>query len=91
MSAGHITTRLLAEAAKNDAEAKKNYEMAKTYSQTAVQQDPKLDAAYVNLGSTHNALGEFQLAVNILKDRSRTDPNWAIAANQLGLGFRGLW
>ncbi|MEP6788135.1 MAG: tetratricopeptide repeat protein, partial [Acidobacteriota bacterium] len=76
--------------AKNDADAKPNYEKAKTYSQTAIQQDPKLDAAYVNLGSTHNALGEFQLAVNILKTALGLHPNWIIATNQLGLGYRGL-
>jgi tetratricopeptide (TPR) repeat protein len=44
----------------------------------------------VNLGSTHNALGEFQLAVNILKTALGLHPNWVIATNQLGLGYRGL-
>jgi len=84
-NAGYVQT-----AAKNDTDAKKNYELAKTYSQKAVDQDPKLDAAYVNLGSTHNALGEFQLAVNILKTALGLHPKWIIATNQLGTGYRGL-
>ena len=76
--------------AKNDTSAKANYELGKTYLEKAVEQDPKLDAAYLNLGSTHNALGEFQDAVNVLNVASRLHPNWVIAINQLGLGFRGL-
>ncbi len=77
-------------AAKNDAAAKTNYELGKTYLQKAVQQDPKLDAAYLNLGSTHNALGEFQDAVTVLKVATSLHPKWVIAINQLGFGFRGL-
>jgi tetratricopeptide (TPR) repeat protein len=76
--------------AKNDAVAKTDYEMAKTYSQKAVDQDPKLDAAYLNLGSTHNKLGEFQLAVAVLKTAVGLHGGWVIATNQLGLGYRGL-
>jgi len=77
-------------AAKNDAAAKTNYELGKTYLQKAVAQDPKLDAAYLNLGSTHNALGEFQEAVKVLNVAVGLHQNWVIAINQLGLGFRGL-
>ena len=76
--------------AKNNDEAAKNYAMAKTSLQTAVQQDPKLDAAYLNLGSTHNALGEFDVAVGILKTALGLHSDWGIATNQLGLGYRGL-
>ncbi len=76
--------------AKNDAAAKTNYDLGKTYLQKAVEQDPKLDAAYLNLGSTHNALGEFQDAVKVLNVAASLHPNWVIAINQLGLGFRGL-
>lgn len=77
-------------AAKDDAAAKANYALAKSTLEVAVQQDPKLDAAYLNLGSTHNALGEFQLAVNVLKTALGLHRDWGIATNQLGLGYRGL-
>ncbi len=76
--------------AKNDAGAQKNYTLAKVYLETAVKQDPKLDAAYLNLGATHNALGEFQLAVNVLRTLIGFRSDWVIANNQLGIGFRGL-
>ena len=76
--------------AKNDAGAKANFDLGKTYLQKAVEQDPKLDAAYLNLGSTHNALGEFQDAVKVLNVATSLHPNWVIAINQLGKGFRGL-
>ncbi|HEX3101660.1 MAG TPA: tetratricopeptide repeat protein, partial [Pyrinomonadaceae bacterium] len=76
--------------AKNDAVAKSNYALGKTYLEKAVQQDPKLDAAYLNLGSTHNALGEYQDAVKVLNVANSLHPNWVIAINQLGKGFRGL-
>ena len=77
-------------AAKNETDAKPNYDKAKVYLTKAVAQDPKLDAAYLNLGSTHNALGEFQVAVNILKTALGLHPKWIIATNQLGTGYRGL-
>lgn len=76
--------------AKNKEQADKDFAMAKASSETAVQQDPKLDAAYVNLGSSHNALGEFQAAVNVLQVVLGIRPGWSIATNQLGVGFRGL-
>jgi tetratricopeptide (TPR) repeat protein len=76
--------------AKNDAAAAANYNLAKTYLQKAVEQDARLDAAYLNLGSTHNALGEFQLAVGVLNTALGLRKDWVIAINQLGLGYRGL-
>jgi len=77
-------------AEKNEAAAKQDYENAKAYSQKANEQDPKLDAPYVNLGASHNKLGEFQLAVNILKTVLGFRSNWVIATNQLGIGYRGM-
>ena len=77
-------------AAKNDAAAKQNFDQGKTYLQKAVEKDPKLDAAYLNLGSTHNALGEFQAAVQILNVALGLHKNWVVAVNQLGFGYRGL-
>jgi len=73
----------------DDAAAKANYEQGKVFLQKAVEQDPKLDAAYLNLGSTYNGLGEYQLAVSILNVAIGLRPNWVIAINQLGLGYRG--
>lgn len=76
--------------AKDDEGAKKDFERSKTYSQKAVTLDAKLDAAYLNLGSTHNALGEYQLAVNVLNTAVSLNNNWVIAMNQLACGYRGL-
>ncbi len=75
---------------KKDAEAKADLEKGKPYLQDAVQKDPKLDAAYLNLGSTYNGLGEFDLAVASLNTALNLHQNWVIAINQLGLGYRGL-
>ena len=43
----------------------------------------------MNLGSTYNALGEFQLAVNVLNTALGLHRDWVIAMNQLGVGYRG--
>lgn len=75
---------------KNEEGAKADYAMAKTSLQTAKEQDPNLDAAYLNLGSTHNKLGEYQLAVDVLNVAVGRRSDWVIAVNQLGIGFRGL-
>ncbi len=76
--------------AKDTAGAKADYELGKAYLVKAVEQDPKLAAAQLNLGSTHNGLGEFQLAVNVLKVALGLRSGWGLATNQLGLGYRGL-
>lgn len=77
-------------AAKKDADAAKNFVLAKQLLEAAVQMDPRLDAAYLNLGSTHNALGEFQAAIQVLNVVLGYNRNWAIAVNQLGVGYRGI-
>lgn len=79
-----------AKANKDDEKAKENYEKGKISLEKAVQQDPKLDAAQLNLGSTYNGLGEFQLAVNVLTTALNLHNDWVIAINQLGVGYRGL-
>lgn len=76
--------------AKDTAGAKSDYELGKAYLVKAVEQDPKLAAAQLNLGSTHNGLGEFQMAVNVLKVALGLRSGWGLATNQLGLGYRGL-
>jgi tetratricopeptide (TPR) repeat protein len=79
----------LAKTKNDDETAKANYEQGKVYLQKAVQEDPKLDAAALNLGSTYNGLGEFQLAVEILNVAVGLRPDWVVAINQLGVGYRG--
>jgi tetratricopeptide (TPR) repeat protein len=74
----------------NEEAAKAKFELARTYLNTAVQQDPKLDAAYMNLGSTSNELGDHEKAVESLNKAVELHPNWVIALNQLGLGYRGM-
>lgn len=76
--------------AKDTAGAKADYEMGRSYLQKAVERDPKLDAAYLNLGSTYNGLGDYAAAVNALKVAVGLRQNWVIAINQLGMGYRGL-
>jgi superkiller protein 3 len=70
--------------------ANAKFELAKTYLNTAVQQDPKLDAAYMNLGSTNNELGQHEEAAQALNKAVELHPNWTIALNQLGLSYRGM-
>ncbi len=76
-------------AAKNDAAAKEKLEKGKLSLQTAVEKDPKLDAAHMNLGSTYNSLGEHDKAVVSLNEAVRLHNDWVIALNQLGLAYRG--
>jgi len=73
----------------DDAAAKADYELGKAFLQKAVEKDPKLDAAYLNLGATHNGLGEYQLAVSVLNTAVGLRPDWVLALNQLGVGYRG--
>jgi tetratricopeptide (TPR) repeat protein len=75
---------------KNDAEANAKLQKGRESLQAAVQKDPKLDAAYMNLGSTNNALGDFAAAVAALNVAVSLHRDWVIAINQLGLGYRGL-
>jgi tetratricopeptide (TPR) repeat protein len=75
---------------KNDAEATAKLEKSKTALETATKQDPKLDAAYMNLGSTNNALGNYDAAVAALNVALSLHNDWVIALNQLGLGYRGM-
>lgn len=71
-----------------DATAKLN--LGKQYLETSVQQDPKLDAAYLNLGATKNSLGDHRGAETSLKTALALRNDWVIAINQLGLAYRGM-
>ena len=77
-------------AEKRDAEANAKLEKGKQSLQRAVSKDPELDAAYLNLGSTQNSLGEHEEARQSLDNALRLHNDWAIALNQLGLAYRGL-
>jgi tetratricopeptide (TPR) repeat protein len=72
----------------NDAAANEKLAKGKESFESAVQKDPKLDAAYVNLGSTNNALGDFAAAVAALTIAVGIRES-VIALNQLGVGYRG--
>jgi tetratricopeptide (TPR) repeat protein len=76
--------------ANNNESAAANYQIGKAFLQKAVETNPKLDAAYMNLGSTYNALGEYQAAVDTLNQAVNLRKDWVIALNQLGVGYRGL-
>ncbi|MGB7207451.1 MAG: tetratricopeptide repeat protein [Pyrinomonadaceae bacterium] len=78
-----------AQAEKNEEEAKIKLEKGKASLQQAVQKDPNLDAAYLNLGSTQNSLGEHDEAVVSLNQAVKLHDDWTVALNQLGLAYRG--
>lgn len=63
---------------------------ARAYLLRAVELDRTLAAAFLNLGSTHNALGEFDEAIRVLQTALSLRKDWLIALNQLGVGYRGL-
>lgn len=74
---------------KRDADATAKLTLGKQYLETAVQQDPKLDAAHLNLGATKNSMGDYQGAVLALNTALSLRGDWVIAMNQLGLAYRG--
>ncbi|MEO8647715.1 MAG: tetratricopeptide repeat protein [Acidobacteriota bacterium] len=76
-------------AANRDAEAAAKLQKSKASLQQAVKYDPAFDAAYMNLGATHNGLGEYDAAVTSLNEANRLHPDWVIAINQLGTAYRG--
>ncbi len=76
-------------AAKNEPAATAKLQLGKAFLEKAVQQDPKMDAAYLNLGATNNSLGDHKAAVNALNQAVALRGDWVIALNQLGLAYRG--
>jgi tetratricopeptide (TPR) repeat protein len=72
-----------------DKEATAKLELGKQYLEKSVEQDPQLDAAYLNLGATKNSLGDHDGAVQSLNKALTLHSDWVIALNQLGLAFRG--
>lgn len=86
---GYYNAAQVDKQAKNDAAAREKLEKSKTSFQAATQKDPKLDAAYVNLGSTHNSLGEYDQAVLALNQANQLHGDWVVALNLLGIAYRG--
>lgn len=70
-------------------EAVANLQLGKLYLETAVQQDPNMEAAYLNLGATKNEQGDHAGAQDDLKKALTIQKDWVIAMNQLGLAYRG--
>lgn len=64
-------------------------QLGKAYLERSVQQDPKSEAAYLNLGATNNSLGDFKAAAVALDQALSIRKDWVIAMNQLGLAYRG--
>src|SRR5690606_15430361 len=53
--------------------------------QKAVDADSRFAAAYVNLGSTNNALGNHESAADALNTALSLQNDWVVALNQLGI------
>lgn len=75
---------------KDEASAKVKFQNAKVNLEKAVQINPKLSAAYVNLGITSSHLGEFQAAVNALQTALSMRSEWWVLDHELGYAYRGL-
>ena len=75
--------------AKMDESATAKLQLGKAFLEKAVEQDPKMDAAYLNLGATNNSLGDYPAAVTALNQAVTLHSDWVIAHNQLGLAYRG--
>jgi superkiller protein 3 len=87
---GYYNAAKVAEESKNQAQADAQYEQGKIALQKAVELNPRLAAAQYNLGTTLNALDEFQLALSALNAAVNLKSDWALAINELGVSYRGL-
>jgi tetratricopeptide (TPR) repeat protein len=76
-------------ASDNEAGARAKLESGRSSLEKAVQKDPELDAAHLNLGSTYNSLGQHDKAAESLNEAVRLRSDWVIALNQLGIAYRG--
>lgn len=71
-------------------EAAEQFELSKASSQKAVELDPKLDGAYLNLGSANNSLGDYEAAKIALNTALSLRNDWLPVMNQLGQSHLGL-
>lgn len=67
---------------------KASLQKGKTALQKAIQADPNLAAAYLNLGITMNDLGEHKEAIKILEKANTMQKKWVFAVNELGIAYR---
>ena len=70
--------------------AKTKLETGKAALQKAVEMNPKLSGAFVNLGMTFTELGEFQSAVNALQTALNLRGDWWVLDHELGYAYRQL-
>lgn len=75
---------------KRTEEANQQFELSRASSQKAVQLDPRLDGAYLNLGSANNDLGDYEAAKTALNTALSRRGEWVPALNQLGQTHLGL-
>lgn len=75
---------------KKDDEAAEQFALSKKSSQRAVELDPKLDGAYLNLGAANNSTGDYEAAKLALETALSRRSEWVPALNQLGQTHLGL-
>lgn len=75
---------------KKDDEAAEQFALSKASSQRAVELDPKLDGAYLNLGAANNSTGDYEAAKLALNTALARRSDWVPALNQLGQTHLGL-
>lgn len=73
--------------ANNSAGAAAKFEEAKAALKKALEIDPKLAAAYLNLGMVASDTGDLAGAVSALKTASDLRKDWVPAINELGLAY----
>lgn len=74
----------------NQDEAQKKWATGRKILEAAVEMDPNLAPAFLNLGSTLNRLGDFKAAVGALLRASDMKRDWLPALNELGTSYRRL-
>lgn len=71
---------------KEDARAK--FLLGKAALEKAVELDPKLEGANLNLGITLIELEDYEAAINALEQAAILKPGWLEAINELGIAYR---
>ncbi|MCS6873310.1 MAG: tetratricopeptide repeat protein [Pyrinomonadaceae bacterium] len=75
---------------KRDAQAREKLLKGKEALQRAVQLNPRLAPAFLNLGITLTDLGEYEFAVQALSRAVDLRKRWIFAINELGIAYRKL-
>lgn len=75
---------------KRDALARNKLVKGKEALQRAVQLNPRLAPAFLNLGITLTDLGEYEMAAQILTRATELRKRWIFAINELGIAYRKL-